>query len=133
MKLLNEETKQFEEFNSHILAIDYDGTIDYAGFPKVGNADMNTIKALKEWKAAGNKLILWTCRDGSSLADAVRYMNDLGIDFDAVNDNIPEIKRLGFRSPKIFAHHYIDDAANAGFSSKEKVSAMIYFFLEMGI
>lgn len=94
-----------------IIAVDYDGTIDFAGFPKVGKIDELALNALKAWKARGNKLILWTCRSGDHLSQAINCCKDKGLEFDAVNENIAEIKKAGFESPKVFANLYIDDRA----------------------
>ena len=58
----------------------------------------------------GWKAILWTCRDGVELEQAVRACNEQDLYFDAINDNIDkeENNRL---SRKIYASLYIDDKA----------------------
>ena len=60
------------------------------------------IDYLLQEKAAGNKLILWTCRAGKALTDATEWCCEQGLTFDAVNDNLPEIVELyGNNSRKI--------------------------------
>lgn len=68
------------------------------------------IKWLKQKKEEGVKLILWTCRVGDLLEQAITYCNAYGLEFDAINENIPEmVDRYGSDSRKVFAHLYIDD------------------------
>lgn len=58
----------------------------------------------------GNKVILWTCRCGERLQDAVMWCKRYGLEFDAVNENLPEmIKWYGNDSRKIFYDVLIDD------------------------
>lgn len=95
----------------NIIAVDYDSTIDFAGFPNVGKVDVKALNTLKKLKSEGWKLILWTCRSGEPLDNAVEYCKSLGLEFDAVNENIEEIKKAGFNSPKVLADYYIDDRA----------------------
>lgn len=94
-----------------IYAVDFDKTINLADtYPKLGEPNMDLIEFLKERRAAGDKLILWTCREGELLKAAVKYCNDYGLFFHAVNDNLPEnIEYYGNNCRKIWAHHYIDD------------------------
>ena len=67
---------------------------------------------LKKWKEAGNKLILWTCRAGEALDNAISWCDDQGLIFDAINDNLPEIVEMyGNNSRKITCDYYIDDSA----------------------
>lgn len=46
---------------------------------------------------------------------AVDWCSNLGLEFDAINDNLPEIvERYGCNSRKISCDFYIDDKAIAG-------------------
>lgn len=95
-----------------ILAVDFDGTICYSDWPKLGDANEELIHKLIVWKKAGNKLILWTCREGSMLDEAVTWSHEQGLVFDAINDNLPEMKEFyGGNSRKITADYYLDDKA----------------------
>ena len=63
-------------------------------------------------QARGSKIILWTCRTGQPLQDAVDLCKSYGLEFDAVNENLPEmIKAYGNNSRKVSADKYIDDNA----------------------
>lgn len=99
-----------------IYAVDFDKTINLADtYPELGEPNMKLIEFLKERRAAGDKIILWTCREGELLKAAVKYCDDYGLYFHAVNDNLPEnIEYYGNNCRKIWAHHYIDDRNYTG-------------------
>lgn len=95
-----------------ILAVDFDGTLSLGEWPEVGPANGTLITYLKERQNLGDKLILWTCRAGEALADAVDFCSSNGLEFDAINDNLPEItEKYGNNSRKISCDLYIDDRA----------------------
>ena len=92
------------------IAVDFDGTLCYSNWPDLGEPNTELINYLKDWKAAGNKLILWTCRAGAELDKAVKWCTEQGLTFDAINDNLPEtIALYGNNSRKISCDYYIDD------------------------
>ena len=94
------------------IAVDFDGTLCYSKWPELGEPNLPLIEYLKEWKAGGNKLILWTCRAGDALERAVAWCHEHGLTFDAINDNLPEVIELyGNNSRKISCDYYIDDKA----------------------
>ncbi len=93
-----------------IIAVDFDGTLCYSDWPELGEPNTQLISYLKKWKADGNKLILWTCRAGEALDKAINWCIEQELEFDAVNDNLPEIVELyGNNSRKITSDFYIDD------------------------
>lgn len=96
-----------------IWAIDFDGTLSLGGrFPGVGKPNMKLIELLKMAKLQGVKLILWTSREGDALQDALTWCKDMGLEFDAVNNNLPEVIELwGYNSRKVHANIFIDDRA----------------------
>lgn len=54
-----------------VIALDFDGTICENEYPKIGKPKMDVIqRALKE-QEDGAALILWTCREGTLLKEAV--------------------------------------------------------------
>lgn len=95
-----------------IIAIDFDGTLCEHKFPLIGPANVKVVEAVKKLKEDGHKIILWTCRSGQYLNDAVLWCKSKGIIFDSVNDDVPEIKKSKFgksKSQKVFANLYVDD------------------------
>ncbi len=95
-----------------IMAVDFDGTLCFSEWPALGEPNTALIEYLKEWKRCGNKLILWTCRAGEALDRAVSWCMEQDLEFDAINDNLPEIvEKYGNNSRKITCDYYIDDRA----------------------
>ena len=93
-----------------IIAVDFDGTLCYSNWPELGEPNQALIAYLKNWKSNGNKLILWTCRIDDALSKAVEWCRNQGLEFDAVNDNLPEVvEYYGSNSRKITCDYYIDD------------------------
>ena len=97
-----------------IIAVDFDGTLCYSNWPELGEPNRPLIEYLIDQKRSGNKLILWTCRAGEALEKAVSWCRDHQLEFDAINDNLPEIIEMyGNNSRKITCDYYIDDKAEA--------------------
>lgn len=95
-----------------IIAVDFDGTLCSDQYPDIGQPNQGLIHYLKDQKKNGSKLILWTCRCSDPLAKAVDWCIMQGLEFDAINENVPEIIELyGSNSRKIYADLYFDDKA----------------------
>ena len=95
-----------------VYAVDFDGTLCEDAFPEIGAPKLATINFVKAARAAGDKVILWTCRVDDRLETAVRWCAEQGLVFDAVNDNLPElIEKYGSNCRKVCADRYIDDRA----------------------
>ena len=80
-----------KQLDFQTIAVDFDGTLCYSKWPELGQPNQALIEYLQEWKRNGNKLILWTCRAGEALSNAVEWCREQNLEFDAVNDNLPEI------------------------------------------
>ena len=99
---------------SKIIAVDFDGTLVTNEWPKIGKPITRVVSDLQyEQQHRDAKVILWTCRTGDHLAQAVKYCHEvLHIDFDAVNENLLEnIHRMGGNTRKVYADEYWDDRA----------------------
>lgn len=96
-----------------IIAVDFDGCLASAGtWPEVGEPNEALINWLICLRKRGDKVILWTFRADEALQKAVEFCKVHGLEFDAVNDNLEELKQLyGNNSRKISADFYIDDKA----------------------
>ena len=98
-----------------ILAVDFDGTLSLGTWPDVGPANEKLFRFLKKRKDEGDKLILWSCRVGKPLEEAVAWCRENDLEFDAVNDNLPEVIEIyGTNSRKVSCDYYIDDKALFG-------------------
>ena len=93
-----------------IIAVDFDGTLCEIRWPEIGQENRHVIDALKRRHEQGDKLILWTCREGLALAEAVSWCIARGLWFDAINANLAEnIGKYGNDCRKVFADEYWDD------------------------
>lgn len=98
--------------NCKIIAVDFDGCLVTNKWPEIGEPIWKNINKLKEEQKNGSKIILWTCRVGVRLAEALKFCDGFGIHFDSINENLPMVNLLhGGDSRKIFADEYWDDRA----------------------
>lgn len=99
-----------DDRNYSIIAIDFDGTLFETDYPTIVSPNLGVIDAAKWCKECGDKLILWTCREGPELDAAIQACREYGLEFDAVNDNLPELKEKWGNNPrKVSADDYWDD------------------------
>ena len=97
-----------------VIAIDFDGTLCEDKYPEIGEPEWYTILHAISEQRDGAVLILWTCRTGELLRQAVEACSEWGIDFDYINENDPErIQAYGGDCRKISADEYWDDKAVA--------------------
>lgn len=95
-----------EDEDRMIIAVDFDGTLQ----DKSGKPNTALLARLKQAQRGGNIVILWTCRTGQRLNDAVAFLRSCGFVPNLINANAPEIiQRFGCDSRKIYADIYIDD------------------------
>lgn len=95
---------------SKIVAFDFDGTLAVTKWPTIIRPIVPVVEYAKRCKANGDQIILNTMREGENLQAAVDWCRDQGIEFDAINDNVPCMKEFYGNNPrKIFANEYIDD------------------------
>ena len=95
-----------------IIAVDFDGTLHTGTWPEIGDVNMTVFNFCRNEQLNGSRLILWTNRDGEQLEDAVAWCKERGLEFDAINENLPELIELyGNDCRKINADIYIDDKA----------------------
>lgn len=95
-----------------IYAVDFDGTLAVTRFPEIVEPKRKVVAAVKMLKANGHKVILWTSRAGRDLEAAVEWCHGQGLEFDAVNEPLPEqVARWGNDTRKVYADFYIDDKA----------------------
>ncbi|HBX44463.1 MAG TPA: hypothetical protein DEG28_01020 [Porphyromonadaceae bacterium] len=94
-----------------IIAVDFDGTIVKDRYPGIGDPRPGAIETLRKLKKEGYILVLWTCRTGKELAQAVKFCAEAGIRFDAINENLRYrvIEHRGSDPRKLGADLYIDD------------------------
>lgn len=95
-----------------IIAVDFDGTLCSNAWPAIGAPRTAVIAWIRARKQGNDRLILWTNRTGERLSEAISWCAEQGIEFDAVNENLPEmVERFGGDCRKVYADVYLDDKA----------------------
>lgn len=100
-----------------IIGVDFDGTlaVTRGSYPRIQKPIQEIIDYVLEEQRKGAYLILITMREGEVLDQAVCWCEEQGIKFDAVNDNLPHMKKFFNNNPrKIFCNEYIDDTNMGG-------------------
>lgn len=93
-----------------IIAVDFDGTLCESDWPNIGMAKKDMIDALLDLQKRGAIIILWTCREGNTLEQAVVWLARQGLNPDYINENEKNVmQKFGNDTRKIFADYYIDD------------------------
>lgn len=104
--------KELARKHAPIIAVDFDGTLCENEWPGIGETKWDTVQALIAARAAGARLILWTNRVGPRLAEAVEWCRQRELEFDAVNENLPEVLAAFVTDcRKVYADIYLDDRA----------------------
>jgi len=88
---------------------DFDGTLCQHAFPQIGMLNNGIVNILKERKAAGDWIIIWTCRseENNGIKPLKEWLAKHEIPYDGINENPPW---LNFStSNKIYADYYVDD------------------------
>ena len=96
-----------------IFAIDFDGTLCENAYPNIGEPKLDVINKVRQLQNAGHELILWTCREGQDLINALEFLNKIDLHFAWINSN-PKYRIEQFDgndARKIGADYYVDDRA----------------------
>lgn len=111
-----------------IIAVDFDGTIVEHRYPAIGKEIPFAIETLIKLKEEGNKLILWSVREGHLLDEAIAFCKERGLEFYAVNKDYPEETEEGNRhfSRKLKADLFIDDRNLGGLPDWGTIYRMVH-------
>ena len=103
---------------SKIIAVDFDGCLCENAYPHIGaplvdeETGLTMIEKIKMLQDDGWQVILWTCRCNERLTEAIEWCAVRGLTFDAINENVQEIKdAFDGEGVKVFADIYLDDRA----------------------
>jgi hypothetical protein len=108
-----------------ILSVDFDGTICQHMFPAIGPAMPGAFETLKRFQEKGDRLILWTCREGMYLKEAITFCKLNGIEFEQHNNNV--IEHDYDKSRKVYSDLYIDDRMVGGFPGWKTIEKYVDF------
>ena len=115
-KLLNQEEDVFRiPSKPMIIAVDFDGTCVQEAYPEIGPSLPGAVETLLALSQRDHKLILWTCREGEFLEEAVNWFKDNGIPLAGVNETPLDEDFRPEGGRKVYANLYIDDRILGGF------------------
>ncbi len=115
----NKVSKEQMRVLPYIIAVDFDGTLVEDRFPEIGARRDPVWAKLQEARNSGAKIILWTSRDNGNLQAAIEFCEEQGLIFDAVNENLKEVRELfNNDTRKVFADEYWDDKAIGQFCER---------------
>ena len=117
-------TSTQKPIEKRIIAVDFDGTCVGHDFPRIG-PDIGAVRVLRRLVEAGHSLVLFTMRSdisnpksevpeiiqkgGNYLTDAVNWFKERNIPLYGININPAQSRWT--KSPKAYAHLYLDDAS----------------------
>ena len=101
-----------------VIAVDFDGVLCRKDWPRIGAPMPGAFDFLDWLELKGFKKVLWTCREGPWLDEALAWLDLKGKYgrewWDGVNETPAcMVYEAGFKTPprKVFADLYIDDRA----------------------
>jgi len=98
-----------------VIGLDFDGTVVKSAYPKIGKPKFLALPILR-WLMQRHTVVLWTCRSGQYLDDALRWCRDNGLRFEFVNCNIfDRIRAYGGDCRKLSCDILVDDTAGVIF------------------
>lgn len=83
-----------------IIAVDFDGTLCTDCFPKIGQPNTALIELLKGLRRQERQIILWTCRCGNQLEEAVEWCRKWELEFGAVRESAGGYRKVRCRRKK---------------------------------
>lgn len=112
-----------------IIAVDFDGTIVEHRYPEIGREQPYATQVLKMLIKERHKLVLWTMREGKLLEDAIKWCEERGVTFYAVNsdhsDRFDDARNKDY-SCKLNADIFIDDRNIGGLPSWTTIYNIIH-------
>jgi hypothetical protein len=108
-----------------VIAIDFDGTIVESKYPEIGRERPFAFQTMRALQEKGFLLILWTCRTGQLLDDAVELCRKNGVEFYSVNSNFVNDDATEGYMRKVDADIYIDDRNIGGIPSWGEIYQML--------
>ena len=112
-----------------VISVDFDGTIVEHRYPAIGKELPFATSTLRRFMKDGHKLVLFSVREGELLEEAVKWCEERGVRFYAVNADIDEdaCDHQGTKhwSRKLKADVFIDDRNVGGLPDWGAIYQMI--------
>lgn len=130
---MSSQIKKYQLPFKAILAIDFDLTICMSEYPYLGE-ERNEAGMHIRWLASeGYGIVINTCREGLTLADAIKWLHRHNIPYHYINCNFPHlIAEYGADCRKVSADLYIDDNCLTGLPEWSEIYRLIKNKFENG-
>lgn len=100
--------REWEQHGKLIIATDVDDTI--LPYLTATQAECDkVIELLKDCQRVGAYIILYTCRNGDGIKEALAYCESKGLHIDAANENPPGVDLKWGHTAKPYANIFLDD------------------------
>ena len=110
-------------YKNKVLFIDFDNTLTHnSKYPITGKLNKSVVEYVKELSKS-NTLILWTCRTGNELKEAVKLCETTGIHFQGYN----EYNGVEYVKPK---YDLLIDDKNIRTSNIFKLKCFIFYIFK---
>jgi hydroxymethylpyrimidine pyrophosphatase-like HAD family hydrolase len=109
-----------------VVAIDFDGTIVEDAWPTIGKLKPGALDVIKRLRDNGDDIVIWTCRKEKDLSDAIKFLDQNDIPYNAVNENVESIKLDFSPFPKIYYDVLIDDKNLGGVLPWDEIEKMLF-------
>jgi hypothetical protein len=97
------------------LVIDFDGTLVYSEYPKIGKLKPNVVEVMNKLYNEGYSIIINTCRAGIYEGQCYQFLKKHKIPYHYINSNLPcDIEHFKQDCRKISGDIYIDDKQLGG-------------------
>lgn len=112
--------------NKLVIAVDFDGTIVTAEYPRIGKVRNGAKEVITKWYNEGHTIVINSCRSGNMHKEMVVALVHNGIPFHYVSENSQALIDLyGGDTRKISADIYFDDKNPEGFKSWEWAESVV--------
>lgn len=102
--------REWEQHGKVIIAVDVDDTILPYKTATQEECD-KVINLLKDCRGVGAYIILYTCRNGDGIEEALKYCESKHLSIDAANKNPPGVDLTWGHTAKPYANIFLDDRA----------------------
>ena len=103
-----------------MVAVEFDGKVCEENSPGIGKEKPMVLMSIKPIQSLGVYTLIWTCRSGKDLKNAINWCVTKGLEFDKYNEHADcFLSQFDCLGPKIGADMYIDDKAHSAHQIKD--------------
>lgn len=109
-----------------VISVDFDGVICTIDYPRIGKLMTGAKHTINKWAEQGHKILINTCRSGVFLDDCRHFLDDNGISYHLINENLQDrIEQYGGDTRKLSFDIAFDDKNFGGFCGWKRADAAV--------